>query len=134
MTDDADKIILQVFAEWRHSFDARLDEMGKAIAQTVAGLGELKATQRVHGLTLDRVLAQTTKTNGRVDALEEAVDLIERREIREDGIEDGRAEQREAYRSAVTRAWRLVWSPAGRVVRGVALLMTGWTLREVWPW
>ena len=120
---EPDSIVLQVLAELR-----------KAVDQTVEGLGELKATQRVHGFTLDRVLAQTTKTNGRVDALEEAVDLLERREIREDGIADGRAEQRQAYRSAVTRAWGLVWSPMGKGAGALALLLTGWTLREVWPW
>lgn len=120
---EPDSIVLQVLAELR-----------KAVDQTVEGLGELKATQRVHGFTLDRVLAQTTKTNGRVDALEEAVDLLERREIREDGIADGRAEQRQAYRSAVTRAWGLVWSPMGKGAGALALLLTGWTLREVLPW
>lgn len=119
---EPDSIVLQVLAELR-----------KAVDQTVEGLGELKATQRVHGFTLDRVLAQTTKTNGRVDALEEAVDLLERREIREDGLADGRAEQRQAYRSAVTRTWGLVWSPMGKGAGAVALLLTGWTLREVWP-
>lgn len=128
------EIILQVFAEWRQSFDKRLDEMGQAIDQSVAGLAELKTAQRVHGITLDRVLAQTTKTNGRVDALESAVDLIERREIRADGIEDGKREQREAYRSAMTRAWGLLWSPMGKGAGALALLLTGWTLREVWPW
>ena len=120
---EPDSIVLQVLAELRMAVD-----------QTVAGLAELKATQRVHGITLDRVLAQTTKTNGRVDALETAVDMIERREIREDGIDDGRAEQREAYRSAVTRAWGLVWSPMGKGAGALPLLLTGWTLREVWPW
>lgn len=131
---DPESIILQVFAEWRQSFDRRLDELGKALEQTVHGLAELKSAQRVQGVTLDRVLAQTTATNGRMTDAERRLDAIERQDIWEKGIADGRAEQRQAYRSAVTRAWRLVWSPAGRVVGGVALLMTGWTLREVWPW
>lgn len=131
---DPDSIILQVFAEWRHSFDERLDAMGKSLDQTVHGLAELKTAQRVHGLTLQRVLEQTTKTNGRVAALEDRVDLIERREIREDGYEDGRREQRQAYAAAMARAWRMLWSPAGRVLGGVLLLAAGWTLREVWPW
>lgn len=120
---EPDSIVLQVLAELRSAVD-----------QTVNGLAELKATQRVHGNTLDRVLAQTTETNGRLRKAEGRLDQIERREIREDGLADGRAEQRQAYRSAVTRAWGLVWSPMGKGAGAVALLLTGWTLREVWPW
>lgn len=131
---DPDSIILQVFAEWRHSFDERLDAMGKSLDQTVHGLAELKTAQRVHGVTLERVLAQTTATNGRMTAAEHRLDAIERRAIRDQGIEDGKREQREAYRSTVTRAWDLLWSPMGKAVGAVALMLTGWTLREVWPW
>ena len=120
---EPDSIVLQVLAELRSAVD-----------QTVNGLAELKATQRVHGNTLDRVLAQTTETNGRLRKAEGRLDQIERREIREDGLADGRAEQRQAYRSAVTRAWGLVWSPMGKGAGALALLLTGWTLREVWPW
>lgn len=120
---EPDSIVLQVLAELRSAVD-----------QTVNGLAELKATQRVHGNTLDRVLAQTTETNGRLRKAEGRLDQIERREIREDGLADGRAEQRQAYRSAVTRTWGLVWSPMGKGAGAVALLLTGWTLREVWPW
>lgn len=120
---EPDSIVLQVLAELR-----------KAVDQTVAGLAELKTAQRVHGVTLERVLAQTTETNGRLRKAEGRLDQIERREIREDGIEDGRREQREEYRAVVTRAWGAIWSPAGRVAGAVALLLTGWTLREVWPW
>lgn len=131
---DPDSIILQVFAEWRHSFDERLDAMGKSLDQTVHGLAELKTAQRVHGVTLERVLAQTTATNGRMTAAEHRLDAIERQNVREQGIADGRAEQRRAYRSAVARTWGLVWSPLGKGAGAVALLLAGWTLREVWPW
>ena len=88
----------------------------------------------MHGNTLDRVLAQTTETNGRLRKAEGRLDQIERREIREDGIADGRAEQRQAYRSAFARAWKLIWSPMGKGAGALALLLTGWTLREVLPW
>ena len=120
---EPDSIVLQVLAELRSAVD-----------QTVNGLAELKATQRVHGNTLDRVLAQTTETNGRLRKAEGRLDQIERREIREDGIADGRAEQRQAYRSAFARAWKLIWSPMGKGAGALALLLTGWTLREVLPW
>lgn len=122
-------IILQVIGQLRSD----LGELGSKLDTTVAGLGEVKTAQRVHGLTLERVLEQTTKTNGRVASLEDRVDLIERRAIRDQGIEDGKREQREAYRSTVTRAWDLLWSPMGKAVGAVALMLTGWTLREVWP-
>lgn len=123
-------IILQVIGQLRSD----LGELGSKLDTTVAGLGEVKTAQRVHGVTLQRVLEQTTKTNGRVAALEDRVDLIERREIREDGYEDGKREQRDAYRSAVGVAWKAIWSPAGRIVGALALLTAGWTAREMWPW
>lgn len=123
-------IVLQVVGQLRQD----LRDLDRKLDQTVDGLTELKTAQRVHGITLERVLAQTTETNGRVTKLEGRVDSIERRDIREDGIEDGKRAQREAYRTAVVRAWDAIWSPAGRVIGAVALLATGWTLREVWPW
>lgn len=83
---------------------------------------------------LDMANERMDVANHRTSKNEARLDAIERRHLVDDGIADGRAEQRQAYLSAVTRAWRLVWSPAGRVIGGVALLMTGWTLREVWPW
>lgn len=120
---EPDSIVLQVLAELRRSVD-----------QTVSGLGEMKATLRLHGATLDRVLVQTTKTNGRVDALEDRVDMIERRELREASIADGREQQREAYRSTVTRALELVWSPLGKGAGALALLLAGWAIRGFWRW
>ncbi|MCZ7599986.1 MAG: hypothetical protein M5U09_22760 [Gammaproteobacteria bacterium] len=118
-----ESIILQVLAELRHAVD-----------RTVAGLGEVRADQKAQGATLERVLVQTTQTNGRVGSLEERVELIERREIREDGIEDGKAAKSAEYRSRLTRAWSLIWSPMGKGAGALGLLLAGWTLHQVWPW
>lgn len=123
-------IILQVVGQLRED----MRDLDRKIDQTVHGLSEVRENQRVANATLDQVLRQTTLTNGRVGVLEERVDLIERREIREDGIEDGKRAQRDAYRSAVGVAWKAIWSPAGRIVGALALLTAGWTAREMWPW
>lgn len=134
---DPDSIILQVFAEWRRSFDTRLDTMGQAIEQAVNGLGEIKASQRVQGFALDRVLEQTTATNGRVVALEDRVETIVHRNLRLDSIQEGKAELREEYHGKIRRFWSVVWSPAAKVLAAITLLTAGFTLsqiREVWPW
>ena len=123
-------IILQVVGQLRED----MRDLDRKIDQTVHGLSEVRENQRAAAATLGQVLRQTTLTNGRVGVLEDRVDLIERREIREDGIEDGKRAQRDAYRSAVGGVWKAIWSPAGRIVGALALLTAGWTAREMWPW
>ena len=108
--------------------------------------------------TIDRLTAIETRQEGmrvelvgvnrRLDTTNERMDVanhrtskhaarlddLERRDIRKIGIEDGKAEQRDAYHRRLTRAWSLVWSPMGKGAGALALLLTGWTLRELWPW
>lgn len=74
------------------------------------------------------------EANHRTSKNEARLDDLERRDIRKVGIEDGRADQRADYRRRVSRVWGLVWSPMGKGAGALALLLTGWTLREVWPW
>ena len=130
------EIILQVLRQFREDFSG----LAGKVDQTVAGLGEVRENQRAASATLDAVLRQTTLTNGRVSGLEDRVDTIERREIREDARADGRREQREAYWRWTHSLWEAVWSTPGRIVGALALLSAGWALREmaslgeVWPW
>ena len=130
------EIILQVLRQFREDFSG----LAGKVDQTVAGLGEVRENQRAASATLDAVLRQTTLTNGRVSGLEDRVDGIERREIREDARADGRREQREAYWRWTHSLWEAAWSTPGRIVGALALLSAGWTLREmaslgeVWPW
>lgn len=118
-----ESIILQVLAQFRND-----------VAELTSAVGEVKAELVGVTLQMSHIVNRMDIANGRTSKLEDRVDLIERREIREDGIEDGRREQREAYAAAASRAWTLLWTPAGRVIGGALLLATGWTLREVWPW
>jgi hypothetical protein len=130
------EIILQVLRQFREDFSG----LAGKVDQTVAGLGEVRENQRAASATLDAVLRQTTLTNGRVSGLEDRVETIERREIREDARADGRREQREAYWRWTHSLWEAVWSTPGRIVGALALLSAGWTLREIaslgelWPW
>jgi len=129
-------IILQVLRQFREDFSG----LSGKVDQTVAGLGEVRENQRDASATLAAVLRQTTLTNGRVSILEGRADSIERREIREDAIADGRREQRAEYLGWMGRLWAAVWSTPGRIVGAVALLSAGWTIREMaslgemWPW
>lgn len=123
-------IILQVLRQFREDFSG----LSGKVDQTVAGLGEVRENQRAASATLDAVLRQTTLTNGRVTILEGRADSIERREIREDAIADGRREQRAEYLGWMGRLWVAVWSTPGRIAGAVALLSAGWTIREMWPW
>jgi len=83
---------------------------------------------------LDTANERMDVANGRTSKAEARLDELERWEIREDGIADGKAEQRDAYHQRLTRAWALLWSPMGKGAGALALLLTGWTLRELWPW
>lgn len=83
---------------------------------------------------LDVANERMDEANHRTSKNEARLDAIERRHLVDDGIADGRAAQRQAYRSAFARAWKLIWSPMGKGAGALALLLTGWTLREVWPW
>lgn len=121
MSDES--IILQVLGQFR----ADVDKLTSAV-------GEVKAELVGVTLQMAHIVQRMDVANGRTGKLEARVDAIERHAIHADGVADGKREQREAYRSAVTRVWGLAWSPMGRVIGGLALLMTGWTLREVWPW
>lgn len=118
-----ESIILQVLAQFRND-----------VAELTSAVGEVKAELVGVTLQMSHIVNRMDIANGRTSKLEDRVDLIERRAIRDQGIEDGKREQRQAYRSAVTRGWDLLWSPMGKAVGAVALMLTGWTLREVWPW
>jgi hypothetical protein len=118
--------------------DLRVEEQTE---RTIARLTAIETRQegmRVElvgvNLRLDIGNERMDVANGRVTKGEARLDAIEHREIREDGIADGKAEQRQAYRARLTRAWSLVWSPMGKGAGALALLLTGWTLHQVWPW
>lgn len=131
---DPAQAIMQVFAEWRHSFDENVRDLRTAVADAAAGVAEVRANQKAASVVLDQVLRQTTLTNGRVTILEGRADSLERREIRDDAIADGRREQRAEYLGWMGRLWAAVWSTPGRIAGAVALLSAGWTIRDLWPW
>jgi hypothetical protein len=74
------------------------------------------------------------EANHRTSKNEDRIEAIERRHLVDDGIADGKAKQRAAYRRRVSRAWGIVWSPMGKGAGALGLLLAGWTLREIWPW
>jgi len=123
----------------------RLDErLEDHTERTIARLFAIETRQegmRVELVGVNRRLdtgnERMDEANHRTSKNEARLDAIERGALVGASIAADRAERRRAFRSRFERAWKLIWSPAAKVIAAATLLTAGFTLsqiREVWPW
>lgn len=117
--DDAYRTALTVVAR-------QLQQLQEGHKQILAGMTEVKAELVTHGLTLEQVLREAQRTNGRISALEAWRQQSEADAREAAAFAAGEESVKREYRSKLELVWDRVERP---VVYGIGALMVGVGIR-----
>lgn len=113
----------------------QLTELQGGHKQILDGMREMKGELAAHGLTLEQVLREARRTNGRISALEEGQERFEQEARDAAAFAAGEESVKREYRSKLELVWDRVERPvvygSGAVLVGVGIRIGAWFLGGV---